>query len=1304
MKALPCIIAGTIPLIQAQIPAFPGAEGFGAYATGGRGGDVYIVTNLNSSGMGSFAQGLATVPAAGRTIVFEVSGYIPIIPRSLKLASPKVTIAGQTAPGDGVGLRDSAFEIAAPHVIIRHLRFRHGFNERSADCLNIDGSASNCLLDQISIQFSTDENMSSFNTRPDLLTLQWSLNAWGLVPHSAGGLWDQNRATCHHTLWAHNHTRDPKSQPDGLLEWINNVTFDYGIGFIMGDSTETATWRANVINSYFINPPGNIRPYIISRASLDANGVPNYSLYLNGCLTDRNANNILDGTDTGYSLVTGDYHQSPTPHPNTGSLPVTLDSPTIAYKKLVSKSGALRLDVTHAGPLRDEVDTRLIENLVNQIGSRITSEAELAGISNGGMGTLASTPAAPDTDRDGMPDDYEMALGWNPAAQDHNTALPASGGTLSGVTFFPPATVAGYGRLEEYLYFKSIPHGKMPASRPGAPTSLAVDLKRYTSGFSAAPVFTISQITGGTVTLGGEGNSIATFTPTVGHSGRARFDFTVTDAAGHSWTQTCAILVTTAGIPGDLKWKGAGPAWDTTSQNWLRQPGGETTTYADGDRTIFDAGGLAQPAVSIAATQFPAAVVVDASGDYTFNGAGSLTSSGELSKRGAGQLTLSTFLPNNFAAAVVEAGTLSITADTALGSTPITLAGGTFDLGGRSPVGSPIHVSAPSFLRNSGATARIAAVTGTADLTVTQSAVLDLGGSLAGYSGTFVFTGTAPVRFNGSVGGPATFDLRGTTDLNKRSTATTIDIGGLAGIAGTTLRGATGSTTATTYSVGSNGASTTFAGTIADGGGPTTLSKTGSGTLTLSGANTYTGGLTVTAGRVDLLGNQSTASGSIDQRASGTHVFVGSIAQISPTSIEVAAGHDITVGESIASGTGNRTFEIYGNEAFPTTVTNHGAFFAGRASLVRLRGGASWQQNGAMTIEGVGGYGASVTLNSGNLGFTYAGPSPIAINPAPGNTGSATLTLGGGTFTTSRGFSFGASTSTGVGRLVFSGGGMLLLSGNIPELVSGATSGVLQIGTGGAVIDTNGFSTSIGRSLANVSGQTGSLVKQGAGNLTLLANHSYSGTTTVSAGELSFSGGNMASAITVRDGTILGLAVDSPVVSSKSLTLESGARIRVNGPPTLAEHTLFTGTSISGTPQLESAVPGYILTLAGNALKLVPGTTYAAWAQANGASDQAIDEDHDADGVANGIEYFMGESGTSFTRLPVPDASATVTWPMAAGYPGVYETNYFIQVSENLTNWSDVPAAQVIVTPGVSVSHTLSGPGERFVRLKVLAN
>ncbi|MCU0747953.1 MAG: cadherin-like domain-containing protein [Akkermansiaceae bacterium] len=677
IRRFPFLIALVHPLC-AQIPAFPGAEGYGAYARGGRGGDVYVVTNLNTSGAGSFRNGIETVPSAGRTIVFAVSGHIPI--NGLRLTSSKVTIAGQTAPGDGVGLINGTFRISSDDVIVRHLRIRHRRSGSGGDCINLDSGSINSVLDSISMQFSTDENFSSFGSPPENLTMQWSLNAWGLVSHSCGGLWDQNHATCHHSLWAHNHTRNPKARPNGLLEWINNVTFDWNIGFIMGDSATPASWKANVRNSYFLCPPGNLRSRALEKANLDRNGNPNFSLYLNNCRHDNDGDGLLNGTDKGYGIASGNYITLAAPVPNTGAIPVTMDDPVVAFKKVVSKAGALRLNIDPARPLRDEVDTRLIQNLVTQTRNHITSEANLVGISNGGIGTLNSTPAPLDADRDGMPDYHELSLGWNPAAQDHNTALANSGGLLTGTTFMPAGTVAGYTRLEEYLHFLAIPHGTVAKNIAGSPTSVQVDLKKFTSGFSSSPVFTLSNIVGGTIVQSGTGNSIATFTPTLNFVGRARFDFTVTDSAGHTWTQTCALVVTNSGLPRDLEWQGGlnSNAWDGSTQNWLRN--GAATAFSFGDRVSFDDSGSKSPAISITGAVNPGSVDVDAVGNYTFSGSGDLISSGPLTKRGTGSLVINNTGNNNFSAISLDAGTLALNSSGAGGLGPIAFNGGSLSL------------------------------------------------------------------------------------------------------------------------------------------------------------------------------------------------------------------------------------------------------------------------------------------------------------------------------------------------------------------------------------------------------------------------------------------------------------------------------------------------------------------------------------------------------------------------------------------------------------------------------------------------
>ena len=860
------------PAANAQIPAFPGAEGFGAYANGGRGGDVYYVMNLNTSGAGSFADAIATAPTSGRTIVFAVSGYIHV--NKTSLSKSKITIAGQTAPGDGIGFKDGSFIINGSDVVIRHARFRYGDQAAGGDCINLDEGITNVILDHVSLTFSTDENISSFeqNPRPDLVTFQWSLNAWGLESHSCGGLWDLQRITTHHTLWAHHHTRNPKARPYGLLDWINNVTYDWGIGFIMGDSTTPAPWKANVRGNYFICPPGNLRSVALEKASIDRNGAYNFTLHVATNLFDKNGNTLLDGSDYGYGIASGSYQVSNAPIVVAGAqVPVATDAPLTAYKKIASRAGPLRLDALAGIPLRDEVDTILINNLVTLKRNHVSHESQ-TGASNNGMGFLNSTTAPVDTDRDGMPDYWENTLGWSAGSQDHNIAMANSGGFVTGLTFFPPNTPAGYTRLEEYLHFLAIPHATVPRNTTNDPTSFSVDLRRYTSGFNKAPVsFTVSNVTNGTVVLQPDGCT-AVVTPTLNFAGRARFDFTVTDGDGSTWTQTLGVLVSSATLPRDLKWKGDGSAnlWNTNALNFL--DGTNLAAFVSGDNARFDDSGFNTPTVALGLTLSPGVVEVIASQDYSFGGVGSFAGAMKLVKNGAGTLTIGTTNGSLAGSIDLAGGSLTLLPGTSIGSGPMTLWGdAAFNLtaGGTIFPANPITIPAGesgTITSGSLGNALSGAVTGD------STSILRIGGSVSfnqtspqftAFPGTVQVPASSTLRFAGTSGSNGgvntTFDVSGT--LQMRNSGTTGHLGALTGSG--TLGGAqTPSAGTVTYSVGAKDLSTTFAGKIVDANGPNTntaLVKVGSGTLTLAGTNTHTGTTTVSAGTL-LINGTNTSS------------------------------------------------------------------------------------------------------------------------------------------------------------------------------------------------------------------------------------------------------------------------------------------------------------------------------------------------------------------------------------------------------------------------------------------------------------
>ena len=281
---LALILLQSCGVAHAQLRAFPEAEGFGALATGGRGGTVYHVTNLNDSGAGSFRD---SVSAGNRIVVFDVGGWI-------ELASPvsvpdNITIAGQTAPGQGIGLKNYGISFSnADNVIARHLRVRQG---PYVDSVGRDGvgatGASNVIFDHMSTSWGRDENFSI--TSSTNVTIQNSIIGEGLLNHSMGGLIEWNDGiSIHHSLYTSNNDRNPKTK--GILDFTNNVVFNWGaFAYVAGDSAGLS--YGNVVNNYFVAGPSSSELHDpISR------GNRNYSMYLAGNYYDGNLNGIHDGT------------------------------------------------------------------------------------------------------------------------------------------------------------------------------------------------------------------------------------------------------------------------------------------------------------------------------------------------------------------------------------------------------------------------------------------------------------------------------------------------------------------------------------------------------------------------------------------------------------------------------------------------------------------------------------------------------------------------------------------------------------------------------------------------------------------------------------------------------------------------------------------------------------------------------------------------------------------------------------------------------------------------------------------------
>jgi autotransporter-associated beta strand protein len=301
---------------------------------------------------------------------------------------------------------------------------------------------------------------------------------------------------------------------------------------------------------------------------------------------------------------------------------------------------------------------------------------------------------------------------------------------------------------------------------------------------------------------------------------------------------------------------------------------------------------------------------------------------------------------------------------------------------------------------------------------------------------------------------------------------------------------------ATTLTLGGNNSTTTYSGAIGDltlmnSSAIGSLTKAGTGAFTLSGTDSYTGVFTVNAGTVNVYNNQSSATGG--WYLSGSNLSNAATVNFEPGStVAVAAGNQFIVGVASASSHDTQTLNVSG------TVNNSGTFSASRGSSINLLTGGQWNQAGAMSLVGVGGYAAILTINPGSS-FAYSGSSTIQM--APGGSNGSGYIYDNGLFTTDQAFQRSVNLGLGVNNAQFSmAGGTLQLSANVPQLLisSGTDTIAFVLSAGGGVFDTQGFSTTMSGAISG----SGSLTKIGAGMLTLAGTNTYSGNTNVNGGTL----------------------------------------------------------------------------------------------------------------------------------------------------------------------------------------------------------
>lgn len=422
VRTLLFVLAGTSPT-AAETPAFSTAEGFGRMATGGRGGTVRVVTNLDDRGPGSLR---AAVEAPGpRIVVFRVGGTIRL-ESPLEVRNGDLTLAGQSAPGGGICLRDYGLVVRADNVIVRHLRVRPGDRSgEEVDSIWVRGGR-DVILDHCSASWSVDENVSA-SEAPDRVTVQWCLIAEALDdsvhskgPHSMGSLINGSRGSrisFHHNLYAHHESRCPRpgnvlhhtDDPDGLLlDFRNNVVYNWGGSDPAGANFDTdSVSRYNFAGNTYRSGPDSEQSFeiILDPPSIrfDYWAFKEHSPHAVAHFAD----NAMDGDRFDWENVLLDdavsrsSFQRRTPFPTPGG-ELAAESPESAYMAVLADAGA------HP---RDAVDRRVIHEVMTRGGGIIDSQDEV-----GGWPVLEPGTPPADADRDGMPDDWEMNRGLDPGS------------------------------------------------------------------------------------------------------------------------------------------------------------------------------------------------------------------------------------------------------------------------------------------------------------------------------------------------------------------------------------------------------------------------------------------------------------------------------------------------------------------------------------------------------------------------------------------------------------------------------------------------------------------------------------------------------------------------------------------------------------------------------------------------------------------------------------------------------------------------------------------------------------------------
>ena len=418
-----------------EVPGFPGAEGFGKYTSGGRGGKVYTVTKLSDDGSEGTLR-YALNQKGSRYIVFKTGGTI-YLESPLKIKEGHVTIAGQTAPGDGITVANYETFIAADDVIIRYLRFRMGdLKKFEGDTLGAR-FVKNLMIDHCSMSWSTDETVSLYAN--ENTTLQWCIISESLRnsvhqkgSHGYGGIAGGKNASFHHNLYAHHDSRNPRLGEyagsrfalTDLTDFRNNVIYNWGHNSLYGGEG----MNVNIISNYYKPGPATRTKQRI--VAIDKNENPEAEVYnrwgkyyIHGNLIEGNPEISEDNWTQGvfaqmkasYNLTEKDKNSIRMSGPYNIQNNVHTDSPEKAYEKILQIGGA--------SLVRDAVDLHVLKDVKSGNYAHKGSNGSTHGIIDsqndaGGFPELRQGTPLHDSDNDGMLDEWEIRNRLNPTISD----------------------------------------------------------------------------------------------------------------------------------------------------------------------------------------------------------------------------------------------------------------------------------------------------------------------------------------------------------------------------------------------------------------------------------------------------------------------------------------------------------------------------------------------------------------------------------------------------------------------------------------------------------------------------------------------------------------------------------------------------------------------------------------------------------------------------------------------------------------------------------------------------------------------